>query len=86
MLIERTRLTGVAEGGGELRHTVRQLVPDHVERSGEAIEDAPVAVAVDHLPAVPQGVLEGRAVVHGRVETHALAVDGWTPKTCAKKS
>lgn len=76
VLIERTGLTGIAEGGGVLRHAVRQLVADHIHRSGEAVEDAAVAVAVHHLTAVPHGVVEAGAIVNGGVETEAVAVDG----------
>ena len=42
-------------------------------------------MAVDHLTAVPERVLEGLAVVHGGVETHSPAIDGGSPKDIGEK-
>src|SRR6185436_3625272 len=70
---------------GELGDPVRQLMGDHVDGCGEAPEDTAVGVAVNHLTAVPERVLEGLAVVHGGVETHAPAIDGCTPKDVGEK-
>src|SRR5438067_660541 len=74
--VARARFVDVDEVRAVLRHAVRELVGDDIERFGEATEHPPVAVAVDHLPAVPLRVVEVRAVVHGRFEREAAAVDG----------
>ena len=76
VLVERAGLAGVRQARAVLRHAVRQLVRDDVERFGEAREQLAVAVAVEHLPPVPLRVVEMRAVVHGRLQRHAAAVDG----------
>jgi hypothetical protein len=85
MLVQRARLTVIAESRRELRDAVRQLMGNDIDGGREAGEDASIGVAVNHLPAVPERVLEGRAVVHGRVETQPLAVDGRTPKDLREK-
>src|SRR5260221_2949880 len=53
-----------------------QLMPDDVERGGEPIEQLPVAVAIDDLPAIPQGVVEAAPVVDGGLDAHPPVVDG----------
>src|SRR5216684_1689808 len=49
---------------------------DDVEGNGEAIEDFRVAVAVDHLLAVPESVVVLLAVVHAGVEPQPSVVHG----------
>src|SRR5215213_1023002 len=48
---------------------------DDVEGDGEAVEEFPVAVAKDHAPAIPEGVVVAVAVMHRGVEGHALVID-----------
>jgi hypothetical protein len=85
VLVQRAGLTVIPESRGELRETVRKLMGDHIDGRGEAREDTSIGVAVNHLTAVPERVLEGLAVVHGGVETHSLAIDGGSPKDVGEK-
>jgi hypothetical protein len=55
---------------------VREFVCDDVEAFCEAVEELPVADTVDHVLAVPEGVVEARPIVNGRVKSHALSIDG----------
>src|ERR1700738_3515625 len=47
---------------------VRELVRDDVERPGVPRDDDPVAVAVHHLRAVPERIVELLSVMHGSDE------------------
>ena len=49
-------------------------MPDDVKRTGEATEDDTIAIAVSHLLAVPEGVVEVAPRVHGREQAHAIIV------------
>jgi hypothetical protein len=51
-------------------------VADHVERGGETIEEATVAISIDHLLAVPHGVVQARPVVDGGIEAKTVVVEG----------
>ena len=53
-----------------------ELVGDHVEALGEALEELPVAIPVDHLAAVPERVVVADPVVNRGHEGHAAIVDG----------
>ena len=53
-----------------------QLVSDHVEGAGEALEELTVAIAEHHLLAVPEGVFITLAIMHGADQRHAQIVDG----------
>src|SRR6478672_1408269 len=75
-LVEGTRLATVGQAGGELRDAMGQLVPDDVEADGEAAEVPPVAIAEDHLRAVPEGVVVVAPVVDGGQQRQASAVEG----------
>src|SRR5664280_1795952 len=74
-LVKRPRLVRVVEARLILRDAVGQLVADHVDSLGEALEDLPVAVAVHHLSAVPEGVVVAPLVMDGGDERHAAVVD-----------
>ena len=77
VLVQGARLLAVHEPGRVLRHAVRELVADDLDRprEGAAGEELPAAVAVDHLDAVPERVVEADAVVDRGHELRALAVD-----------
>ena len=83
--VQCTGLVGVVEIGFILGDAVCEFVPDHVERFGEAVEEALfgrqvfVAVAVDHLRAVPKGVVVSFQVVDGGVEFESAVVYGVAP-------
>ncbi len=55
---------------------MREFVADDVERNGEAVEKLLVAIAVDHLLAVPEGVIVLHAIVHAGIEAETFVVDG----------
>ncbi|OEI69054.1 hypothetical protein Cus16_0883 [Curtobacterium sp. ER1/6] len=74
-LVERAGLPLVGQVRGVLGDAVRELVPDDVERDGEAPEDLAVPVAEHHAAAVPVRVVVVLPVVHGRVEGETRAVD-----------
>ncbi len=78
MLVQRAGLVRIGQPGLVLCYSVGQFMADDVERHREAVEQLAVAVAVHHLPAVPECVLEPPAVVHGGVDAQSLAVDGVT--------
>ncbi len=71
----------VDQAGAEMDDAVGQLVPDDIEGDGESVEQPVglgqvlVAVAVDHLAAVPKGVVVSLPVVHGGIEPHAVVVE-----------
>ena len=65
-LVERAGLALVGEAGGVLGDGVGELVAEHVDRLGEPLEDAAVAVAEDQLGAVPERVVVVAAVVDGQ--------------------
>lgn len=66
----------IIEVAGVLRDAVRQLVGDDIEGAGKADEDDAVAVAEDHLGAVPEGVVVVLTVVNVALQFHAVVVDG----------
>ena len=74
-LIEGARLAVVDQPAFVLGHAVREFVADDVGRPPEVDEDLVVAVAVDHLLTVPEGVLVILVVVQARHQVHALVVD-----------
>ena len=47
----------------------------HVDGNGKAVEDFPVAIAKDHLLAVPEGVLILTAIVHGAGEDQPFVIE-----------
>ena len=59
-----------------LRDAVRELMADHVIALREVDEDRIVAVAIEHLRAVPHRIVEPVAVMDGRHHRHAGIVDG----------
>jgi hypothetical protein len=73
-LVEGAGLVLVDEVGGELGDAVRHLVAVHVQAAGQRQAGAPVAVAVGHELAVPEGVAVARGVVHLRDDPQALVV------------
>ncbi len=75
-LVEGAGLVLVAQPGGVLGDGVGELVPEHVDGLGEAVEDLAVAVAEDQLGAVPEGVHVVVAVVHRQGDGRARAVVG----------
>lgn len=74
-------LVGVDEFGFELGDAVGQFVTNDVNGDGEAVEEAVVlglvlvTVAVDHLVAVPEGVVVALPVMDGGFQLHAVPVD-----------
>ena len=54
---------------------MRQFVADNVHRNGESIEELPVAIAIDHLFTVPEGVVEVLAIMHRGIQSHAAIID-----------
>ncbi|HTD37885.1 MAG TPA: hypothetical protein VK669_10255 [Candidatus Limnocylindrales bacterium] len=54
---------------------MRQFVRRDVEKAREAVEHFPVAVAIDHLRAVPRRVLIALAEVNARDHVHSAIVD-----------
>ena len=75
-LVERARLALVDQRRRVLGDPVGELVADHVDRDGEPVEDGAVAVAEDHLGAVPERVVVATAVVHRAEQREPLAVEG----------
>ena len=73
--MERAGLALVVQAGGVLGDPVGELVADDVEAAGERQEDHAVAVAEDHLGAVPEGVVVAGAEVHRGDQRQALAVE-----------
>ena len=57
-----------------LGHAVREFMPDDVHGQREAIEEVSVAIAIDHLLAIPEGIVVGSLIVHGGIQRHAVAV------------
>jgi hypothetical protein len=55
---------------------VGEFVTGHVDGAGEGVEQPAVTVAVDHLVAVPEGVVVVLAVVDGGIERQSGTVDG----------
>src|SRR6185295_12695047 len=74
-LVDAAGLTPVHQAGGALGHAVGDLVARHVE-GGERARLAPVAVAVVHLGAVPEGVDVVVVDVDVVAQRLAVAVDG----------
>src|SRR6516162_9382936 len=62
-LVQSTRLTFITQPARVLGNAVSKLVANHVRRLPKVDEDVLVAVAVDHLLAVPERVLEIPAIV-----------------------
>ena len=74
-LVQRAGLTAVVEVGGVLGHAVGQFVADDIQRQREAVEQLSIPVAVHHLPAVPEGIVVGPLIVHGRIQPHTVPVE-----------
>ena len=73
--VQSARLIAVVQLGSVLCHTVRELVPDDIDGDGEAVEQLPVAIAVDHLLAIPEGVVILPIVVYGGVQAQAVSIN-----------
>ena len=78
--VQRAGLILIAELGRKLRDAVRQLMGDDFDRAGEIAENLSVAIAVDHLLAVPKGIVVILAIMNGGQQCAAVAVDGFTSK------
>ena len=74
--IEAAGIVGIIELQAVLRDAVRELMADHVIALREVDEDRIVAVAIDHLRAVPHRIVEPVAVMDRRHHRHAGIVDG----------
>src|SRR5262249_7657328 len=72
----RSRLPLIIQTGFILSDAMGQLMADHVNRLCKALEDDPIAVAVYHLAAIPEGIIVLLAVMHAGIEPHAAVVDG----------
>src|SRR5262249_1951831 len=77
-LVEGTRLPVVFEARLVLGDAVRQLVADDIDTRGEIAKDDAVSIAVHHLAAVPERVVESNAEMDGRIEPEAAVVNGRT--------
>ena len=75
-LVQRAGLVAVRQAGGELGDAVRQFVADDAQGLGEPLEDLAVAVAEDHLVAVPEGIVVQLAEMDGGVQAEPAAVNG----------
>ena len=80
--VEAAGLVLIAQLQGVLGDTMGQLVANHIIAAGEIDEDVAVAIAVDHLAAVPERVIVIGAVVHRRQQRHARAIDRIAPEGC----
>ena len=74
--VDGAGLVPVGQPGRVLGDAVGQFMADHAERPGEAFEDFAVAVAEDHLLAVPERVVVELAEMDRGVEGQSPAVDG----------
>ncbi len=75
VFVERPALAAVLQARLVLGDAVRELVTDHVHGHREAVEELPVAVAVDHLTAIPECVVELHSVMDARIELRPPVVD-----------
>src|SRR5678815_2455257 len=75
MFVQRAGLVLIFESGGKLCYAVRQFVADYVDAFRKAIEDLAIAVAVNHLLTIPEGVIEIAAKMNGGIEPHPTVVD-----------
>ncbi|MNL39830.1 hypothetical protein D3C87_1621380 [compost metagenome] len=57
-----------------------QFMGDHIQRAGEALEYLPIAVAEDHLRAIPEGVFVALAVMHTADQRQTFVVDRVAPQ------
>ncbi len=73
--IQRTRLLEIDQPGFGFGYAMRQLMRDHVDSDGKAIEYFAVAVAKHHLLSVPEGVLIRLAIVNGAKQLQPLIVE-----------
>ncbi len=78
-LVERAGLALGAKRGGVRDDAVGELVRDDVERGGQRLVVAAVAVAEDELVAVEEGVVVAARVVDGGVDALVLAVPAFAP-------
>ena len=74
--VQRAGLILVDEVGGVLRHAVRQLMTNDVDRDGETSEQLQrfIAIAVDHLLAVPERVVVVVLVVNGGIQAQSTPI------------
>src|SRR5262245_41290238 len=70
----------VFEAGCVLSDAVRQFVADHVNGDGEAVEMVAIAVAEEHLLAVPFGIVVLLAIVNGADQRQAVVIEGIAPE------
>ena len=75
LLVQRARLVVVFERGAELRHAMRQLVTDDVERPVKRLNSFPSPSPYSICSPVPVRVAVRGAEVHGGIETEPFAVD-----------
>ena len=73
-LVERAWLVVISEVGLELGDAV-----------SEPFEDDAVAISINHLRAVPEGVVIVERIMDRRIEPHAVAIDGISPENPAEK-
>ena len=57
MLVQRSRFVPISEPAGVSDHTVAQFMGHHIEPLRESDELLPIAVAIDHLLAIPEGIV-----------------------------
>src|SRR3990172_2419513 len=73
-LIQRTRLTLIFKPCLILCNTVGQLMTYHINCYRKAIEQLPVAVAINHLLSIPECVVIILTIVDGRIKAHPPVV------------
>src|SRR6266536_4161286 len=75
----------IAEGGLELGDAVGQLMANNVQAFRESYKHNAVAVAVNHLRPVPEGVVVVTRVMDRGIESHAISVNGISAEDLLEK-
>lgn len=79
-LVQRARLAFITQPALVLSDAVSELVSNHVGRLPKVDKDVLVAIAMDHLLAVPERVLVIPAVIQAGRQVHAAVVDRVSPE------
>ena len=64
----------------ELSDAMGQFMCDDIQRGGETLENHAIAVAIHHLPAIPECIVVVLAVMNRRDQRLPMIVHGLAPK------
>jgi hypothetical protein len=78
--VQRAGLIVIGELRRELGDAMGQFMRDDVQRGGETLENHAVAVAINHLPAVPEGIVVFLTVMDRRDQCFPGIVHGLASK------